>query len=316
MHIWAPGTVYCKHLMPRGSTLATIIAGNRNMQHKLKVAAAILLIFLAAAVLFALPQVPIVAADGAPDFYFTRLVYTQNPFGGRRFGGGGRGTMAPPTVQFRCPEFGGGNFFPTQGWGWATDYPGGDCKFMGAIHRLTGINVHPDPNVREILDDELFKYPFVYAVEVGQMLIEPKEAPRLREYLLRGGFLHVDDFWGPDELGNFEDQIEKVFPDRKLERIPLSHPIFHTFFDIDAVVQVPNRGNGCSTDGQTWEDNRDREPRVLGISDDKGRLMVVVTYNSDLGDAWEYMDLPCYQAKYSGFAYRMGLNIMIYAMTH
>ena len=82
------------------------------------------------------------------------------------------------------------------------------------------------------------------------------------------------------------------------------------------VIQVPNQRNGCANDGITWEDDRDKEPRVLGISDDKGRLMVVVTYNSDLGDAWEYMDLACYPAKFSGFAYRMGLNIMIYAMTH
>ena len=270
-----------------------------------------MLVVSAGASLLALPQIP-ATVDEAPTFYFTRLVYTQNPFGGRR----SRGTMAPPSNQFRCPEFGGGNFFPGQGWGWATDYPGGDCKFMGAIHRLTGIRVHPDPNVMEILDKDLYKFPFVYAVEVGQMLLDDDDAARLREYLLRGGFMHVDDFWGPDEFGNFEDQILKVFPDRKLERLPLSHPVFHSFFDIDEVMQIPNRGNGCANDGQTWEDDRDRNPVVYGISDDSDRLMVLVTYNSDLGDAWEYMDLPCYPVKFSGQAYRMGLNFMIYSMTH
>jgi len=283
------------------------------MNSSRRLIATMLLAFSAAASLLALPQIPINLADEAPSFYFTRLVYRENPYGGRRSRGG---TMAPPNVQFRCPEFGGGNFFPLQGWGWATDYPGGDCKFMGSIHRLTGITVHPDPNVMPIMDKNLFKYPFAYAVEVGGMLLDKDEATRLREYLLRGGFLHVDDFWGPDQYENFVEQIGKVFPDHKLERLPLSHPVFHTFFDIDEVLQPPNQGNGCRNDGYTWEDDRDKVPGVLGISDDNGRLMVLVTYNADLGDAWEYMDLPCYPAKFSGYAYRMGLNFMIYAMTH
>ena len=272
-----------------------------------------LVAFSAAASLLALPQIPASSPEGAPTFYFTRLVYRENPWRGRRNRGA---TMATPSIPFRCPEFGGGNFFPIQGWGWATDYPGGDCKFMGAIHRLTGIRVAPDPNVMEILDKDLSKFPFVYAVEVGGMYLDGEDAARLREFLLRGGFLHVDDFWGPDQLANFEEQMVKVFPDRRLERLPFSHPVFHTFFEIDTVVQVPNQGNGCRDDGRTWQDDRDKEPAILGISDDEGRLMVLATYNSDLGDAWEYMDLPCYPAKFSGAAYRMGLNFMIYAMTH
>ena len=284
------------------------------MKNGKKAIVLLLLILSAGASLLALPQVVDDPEDQAPTFYFTRLVYTENPFGGGRRRN--NATMATPSVQFRCPEFGGGSFFPYQGWGWATDYPGGDCKFMGSIHRLTGIRVHPDPNVMEILDKDLYKFPFVYAVEVGGMYLGKEDADRLREYLLRGGFLHVDDFWGPDEFANFEEQVAKVFPDRKLERLPLTHPVFHTFFDIDTVMQIPNRGNGCRDDGETWEDNRDRNPAVLGISDDSGRLMVLVTYNSDLGDAWEYMDLPCYPVKFSGMAYRMGLNFMIYAMTH
>jgi hypothetical protein len=187
---------------------------------------------------------------------------------------------------------------------------------MGAIHRLTGIRVSPDPNVMQILDEELSRFPFVYAVEVGGMFLDDDEAARLREYLLRGGFLHVDDYWGPDQFANFEEQILKVFPDRRLERLPMTHEVFNTFFDIEEVLQIPNQGNGCRNDGRTWQDERDRSPGIYGISDDSGRLMVLATYNSDLGDAWEYMDLPCYPAKYSGGAYRMGLNFMIYAMTH
>ena len=273
---------------------------------------ALVLVTLAVmAPLLVFAQVPVIVPhdDDPPSFYFTRLVYDSNGFRGRR------GTMAPPSTQFRCPEFGGGNFFPVQGWGWATDYPGGDCKFMGGVHRLTGINVHPNPNVIEIQNEDIFKFPFVYAVEVGQMFLSDEDAAQLREYLLRGGFMHVDDFWGPDEARNFEEQIGKAFPDLKIEELPLSHPVFHTFFDIGEVMQIPNRGNGCSG-GPTHEDDRDKEPGVYGITDESGRLMVLITYNSDLGDAWEYMDYPCYPAKFSGQAYRMGVNFMIYAMTH
>jgi hypothetical protein len=244
-----------------------------------------------------------------PTFYFTRLVYTEN---GRR---GFLGTLRKPSVQFVCPEFGGSSFFPRQGWGWATDYPGGDCKFMGGIHRLTGIRVHPHPNVIGILDDELFQFPFVYAVEVGGMYLSEREAARLREYLLRGGFLHVDDFWGLRQKASFESEMRKVFPDREMVQLDLKHEVFHTFFDIETVVQVPNVRNGCSG-SPTWQSADDKVPRIYGISDDNGRLMVLVTYNSDLGDAWEYMDLECYPEMYSGAAYRMGLNFMIYAMTH
>jgi hypothetical protein len=252
--------------------------------------------------------------DDPPEFYFTRLVYTQNTAArGRGFGSGY--TMPKPDEQFVCPEFGGRTFFPRQGWGWATDYPGADCKFMGGIHRLTGMRVDPNPNVIGIMDDDLFKFPYVYAVEVGQMYLSDEEAVRLREYLLRGGFLHVDDFWGLRQKAIFEAQIRKVFPDRPIEVLPLTHPIFHTFFDIDTVMQIPGQGNGCYG-GQTWEQPDDIEPRIYGIKDDDGRVMVAITYNSDLGDAWEYMDLRCYPEKYSGQAYRIGLNFMIYALTH
>jgi hypothetical protein len=186
---------------------------------------------------------------------------------------------------------------------------------MGGIHRLTGMRVDPNPNVIGIMDPNLFKFPYVYAVEVGGMYLSDQEAARLREYLLRGGFLHVDDYWGRRERLNFDAQMRKVFPDRSLEILPMHHEIFHTFFDLSEVMQIPGQGSGCRG-GWTWEVPDEIDPRVYGIADDEGRLMVVATYNSDLGDAWEYMDLPCYPALYSGQAYRIGLNMMIYAMSH
>jgi hypothetical protein len=281
----------------------------------------LLLLFVLAGTALSLSLTAVLAdTPGAPpEFYFTRLAYTEN--GGARRGGDffggflGGGTMPVPRFQYTCPEFGGRGFFPRQGYGWGIDYPGADCKFMGGVARLTGIRVHPNPNVIRIMDENLFNFPYVYAVEVGGMYVSDQEAERLREYLLRGGFLHVDDFWGLREARNFENQIRKVFPDRPLEVLPFTHEVFHTFFDIDSVVQVPNRSNGCYG-GETWESPDDREPRIYGISDDSGRLMVAVTYNADLGDAWEYMDLPCYPEMYSGYAYRVGVNFMIYAMTH
>ena len=241
------------------------------------------------------------------EFFFTRLAYTENGYRGRGRSYGRNG--------FRCPEFGGGNFFPPQSTGWGMDYPGADCKFMGGIHRLTGLRVYPNPNVVYITDEDLFKFPYAYVAEPGGMELTNRESVQLREYLERGGFLHADDFWGLWELRNFAVQMRKVFPGRQLDVLPLSHEIFHTFFDVDEIIQIPGEGAGCNG-GPTYEVADDIEPRVYGISDDKGRVMVVATYNSDLGDAWEYMDEKCYPEKYSGQAYRLGMNFMIYAMTH
>ena len=257
-----------------------------------------------------------VAADSpddeqAPEFYFTRLIYKQNPTP--------HGYFRPFTMRnpgpYHCPEFGGKNFFPPQGWGWATDSPGADCKLMGAIHRLTGQHVYPNPNYVEIMDPDLFKYPYSYIVEPGQMYFSKEEAARLREYLLRGGFLHLDDVWGLLQKENFVTELGKVFPEYPIQPVPLTHPIFHTFFDIDEIIQTPNQGRGCYG-GPTWEQPSDTQPRVYGIFNNDGRLMVVITYNTDIGDAWEFMDLKCYPEKYSGYAIRIGLNFMIYAMSH
>jgi hypothetical protein len=165
------------------------------------------------------------------------------------------------------------------------------------------------------MDPRIFDFPYLYIVEPGQMLLNNQEAARLREFLLRGGFLHTDDFWGVYQLQHFVDQMAKVFPDRKIEPVPMTDEIFHTFFDVDTVMQIPNVNNGCYG-GRTWESATDTIPRILGIRDDTGRLMVIVTYNSDLGDAWEHMDVACYPEKFSGQAYRMGINFIIYSMTH
>jgi len=240
------------------------------------------------------------------EFFFTRLAYSEN---------GARGFGRFVSRNYRCPEFGGGNFFPQQGTGWSMDSPGADCKFMGGIQRLTNLQVFPNPNMIRITDPELFNFPYAYIVEPGGMDMTEEEVKALREYLLRGGFIHADDFWGLRERYNFEDEMRRVFPEYRMEVLPLSHEVFHTFFDITETIQVPGQGNACFG-GPTYESRDDIEPRVYGISNEKGRLMVVASYNSDLGDAWEYMDLACYPEKYSGQAYRLGMNFIVYAMTH
>ena len=272
----------------------------------MKLVAALLLVLLVGASCWLTAHPIANPADGAPEFYFTRIAYTEDGYRGfGRFLGN----------RYVCPEFGGGNFFPPQGLGWSMDSPGADCKFMGGVHRLTGLNVFPNPNMVELTDEELFKYPYAYMAEVGGMDLTPQEVKNLRQYMLRGGFVHVDDFWGGYEKGNFMQQMKRVFPEYSFEVLPLSHGVFHTFFDVDEIIQVPGEGAGCGG-GRTWEQPDDTEARIYGLKDDKGRLMMVLTYNSDLGDAWEYMDEACYPAKYSGQAYRLGLDFMIYAATH
>ena len=187
---------------------------------------------------------------------------------------------------------------------------------MWGIERLSNIRVHDkSPHLVTALDPELFSYPYLYIVSPHRMYLVKEEAEKLREYLLRGAFLHVDDFWGLEQRRAVEEEMSKIFPDRPMVKLDLRHEVFHTFFDIDTVMQIPNVTNGC-TGRRTWEQRSEIDPMIFGISDDDGRLMVLITYNSDLGDAWEWMDLACYPEKYSGAAYRMGLNFMIYAMSH
>jgi len=260
--------------------------------------------FVLAFGLFVMPGIA-AESDSTPEFYFTRLVYGQ-----------GNGPGRTPVLDFRCEDLAAGEGGTRFGGGWGTDFPASDCKFMWGVERLTNIRVYDkSPHLVTALDPKLFGYPYLYIVSPHRMYLVAEEAQKLREYLLRGGFLHVDDFWGLQQRAAVKEEMEKIFPDREMVKLKLDHEVFHTFFDIDTVMQIPNVNNGCNG-GRTWEQASETEPMIFGISDDDGRLMVLITYNSDLGDAWEWMDRPCYPEKYSGQAYRMGLNFMIYAMSH
>ena len=204
------------------------------------------------------------------------------------------------------------------GWGegWATDYPKADEQFLIGLRNWvrSNLGISTDPTTVTLEDKELFRNPFIYAVEPGRMDLSEDDAARLREYLLRGGFLMMDDFWGEYEWQNVREQLAKVFPDRPIRELSLDHSIFHCYFDIDEIIQVPNVGNIIYR-GRT-DEKGGIVPHYDAILDDNDRIMVFIARNSDNGDAWEWIDEPRYPLKYGLAAYKLGMNLIVYSMTH
>ena len=196
---------------------------------------------------------------------------------------------------------------------WATDAPKADITFIAGIKRLTNLDVRESHYYVPITSEELFNYPFLYAVEVGYLELSTEEAEILREYFKRGGFMVVDDFHGTLEWSNFQSQMHKIFPGGRIEDLPISHPLFHCFFDIEELFQIP--GIIMFYSGTTYEKDG-YNPHFRGVFDENGDLRVMINFNSDLGDAWEWADVPFYPEKYSSAAYRLGINYIIYSMTH
>ena len=197
---------------------------------------------------------------------------------------------------------------------WSVDFPKADRQFLIGLRRLTNLDAYELENPVRLTDPELGKYPFLYTVEVGYMALTEGEVEGLRRYLQAGGFLVVDDFWGTMEWENFEAQFARILPGYPIVDIPLTHPIFNCFYDVKEIVQVPNVGQGMQG-GPTWESDG-YYPEVKGIFDEHGRLMVVINWNTDLGDAWEWAENPYYPLRFSTYAYQMGVNFIIYAMSH
>jgi hypothetical protein len=200
-----------------------------------------------------------------------------------------------------------------RGHAWDTDYPKADRQFLQGVLRLTAIQARHREQVLRPLDPKLFDFPFVYAVEAGYLHFSNEDAARMREYLLRGGFLVVDDFHGTREWDSFVQQISKVFPERQIQEVELSDPVFHCVYDIPEKIQVPGlqflySGHLYEQDGYT--------PHYRAIYDDDKRIMVMINFNVDLGDAWEWADFPQYPEFYTSYAYRLGVNYIVYAMTH
>jgi hypothetical protein len=185
---------------------------------------------------------------------------------------------------------------------------------------MTSLKVHPVGKTLEITDPALTDHPFIYIVEPGGLVFQDDEVPILRRYLLNGGFLMVDDFWGEAEWENFYGEIKRVFPEREPQELPISHPIFHCIFDLKAKPQIPSIEHALRNQntGITWEREDAKEPHYRAIFDDKGRIMVMICHNTDLGDGWEReRESEWYFHEFSEKkAYPMGINIIFWAMTH
>jgi hypothetical protein len=209
---------------------------------------------------------------------------------------------------------------------WWTDFPDSDLNLSYRLQQMTSIKVDPNGRVLNLTDKELFDYPWIYMVEPGSLLLHDDEVPILRDYLLNGGVLMADDFWGEKQWDAFHDQIKRVLPDREFVELEMSHPIFHCVFDLNVpknMLQTPNyrTGERSQYTHVTWE-NHDGEEctemHVRAIFDDKGRIMVIATHNTDNGDGWER------EGEYEYFfrefsekrAFPLGINIIFYLMTH
>jgi len=227
------------------------------------------------------------------EFYWSRLRYTSRTDSYVGFGGNGYGY-----------GYGGS---------WSRDYPKADRQFLMALKRLTRIEARPTEQIVDLDSEDIFNYPWVYAVQVANWTFTDAEAKRLREYLLKGGFLMVDDFHGTADWDRFMTGMRMVFPDRPVQDLNDNDEIFHVLYDIGARFQVP--GEQYVWSGRTYEKDG-YVPKWRAIRDDKGRVMVAICHNMHLGDAWEWADDPRYPERFASMAFRVGLDYIMYGMTH
>ncbi len=220
-----------------------------------------------------------------------------------------------PNARFARPwRFGSAFDWREGGTSWSQDYPRADRHFAEAVRRLTRVHARSVEQPVNLDDgDDVYNWPWLVAGEMGDWKLTDAQAKKLRDYLLRGGFLMLDDFWGTEEWDRFEESMQLVFPDRPILDVGDADSIFHTVYDLDDRYQVPGqwalrRGRMYRNDGAT--------PFWRGIADDKGRLMVAISFNSDIGDSWEWADDPAYPEKYSALGIRIGVNYVVYSLTH
>ncbi len=235
------------------------------------------------------------AAEMTPtaEFHMARMVYADG--GARNRGRGG----------FR------------RGW-WAIDYPSAEIHFYGGVSRLTNVDMADDSHHIELSDDALFDHPWLFAQQIGQGYWNPtdEEAARLRDYLLKGGFLVLDDFH-EGEWPIMVAAMHKVLPDHAIVDLsPDRDEIFHALYDLDALTQIPGERHLYRAGDGSIQAQLAGPQKWAGIYDKEGRLMVAMDYNMDMGDAWEHADDAHYPEPMTALAYRFGINYLIYAMTH
>ena len=209
------------------------------------------------------------------------------------------------------------------GAGWRTDYPLGENNLMIRFSELTRARVSFDegkrPNhwVVRLTDDALFNCPYTVASDVGTMGLSAVEVARLRLYLLKGGFLWVDDFWGTPAWEHWSAQIREVLPDHQIEDVPLSDPVFSSQFAVRKVPQVPRYPFWAATHTTSERGQDSIEPHFRVIRDDHRRIMVVMTHNTDVADSWEReAEEPEYFQRFSVDGYALGINVLLHALTH
>jgi hypothetical protein len=226
-------------------------------------------------------------------FTFARLIFTPDTRG--RFGG------------FRV---------------WDDDSPDADLNLIFRLHQVTSLKVNPGLHFIDITVADLPNYPFVYMAAGGRVVLSDDEASALRNYLLNGGFLMIDDFWGDDQWHHSYEQIKKVFPDREPVELPPDHIIFHNVYPFKKEPQIPSVGDYMST-GQSYDyrwpyEEKSHDPHYYAITDDKQRIMVLACHNNHFGDGWEHEgdDMSYFDVFSMPQAYPMFINIISYAMEH
>jgi hypothetical protein len=196
---------------------------------------------------------------------------------------------------------------------WAADYPKADRQFLMGVRRLTRVQAKASSVVVDADSDDLYNWPWLYVEDGGWWHLTESQAARLRDYLLRGGFMFEEDSHGDYEWQTFMDGMRMIFPDREVEELSDQDEIFHVMYDLDDRVQIP--GTRYIWNGRPYTPDS-RVPKWRAIRDDHGRIMVAICHNSDVGDAWEWSDSPRYPERAASLAYRIGINYIIYGMTH
>ena len=249
----------------------------------------------------------------------TPVLYAQLPF--REYPGEERGSLGGLPEDWNVPAGfvvarlmypSGGGDWTEGGTNWTIDYPIGDRTFASVLRRLTSVDVRSVEQPVNLDDgDDVFNWPFLYVVMPSTWELTDAQADKLREYLLRGGFLLADSFFGTDEWAGFMASMSRVFPDRQVVELPDEHALFSVVYDFSERHQIHNYRTlprGYRGDGS--------EPKWLAILDDDDRIMVAMSFNNDMGDSWQHADNPRYPQEDSHMGLRLGVNYVIYALTH